>query len=660
MTITAYPNGVSSFGIPLLGSGEIVTTGSIFFVDSVTGSDTNDGKDPTQALATIDAAVNKCTADKGDYVVVMPNHAESLVSDSGVDIDVAGVTVIGLGSGENRPTLTFTTAATADFKLAAADVTVKNILFKAGIDALTGPIEISADDCKFIDCEYRDDAINNYETTDVIVTASTPLRMIIDHFVYHSDGDLGGTAQQSIIQLNGADHAVIRNCWLVAFAATGIIEDATTSDSILIDNCVIENQETGPTVAVLLTATTSGTMRNCHIRVASGTTYITAANDMQFYQCFGVGVDADSGEVVGAIIGASVEGKIDTITSVLSGAAGIATFPEPASPADAVSMAEALSWVSARNSVPGGINPLGSVYYVAASGGNDSATGNGLDPNEPLATIAQAITNSSAGDTIVLGPGTHSVDVSAAALSPKANTRFVTAVAPKGGKPTTIITHDADDGADLVLLDVDGVVFEGIEFLLVAGGTTALRTVAISQTTAVVGAHFIDCWFDLNDVNVSNIFAIAINDATNATTGVVIKNCRFHGGSGTVGQVSYIQIGVGGLLQSLIEDCVFELESADADCYGLDFLDNAAAANKSYANIIRRNSFIGPLDAGEDGVGIFFAAAMTELEILSLVSENYFAYCSVTPITIDKMNKGIVQNYVGDNATGGTVVDPGT
>ncbi|MAF24328.1 hypothetical protein CL634_01895 [bacterium] len=660
MTLTAFPNGVSSFGMPVMGSGPVFTTGNIFFVDSVTGSDTNSGNGVENALATIDAAVGKCTANKGDFIVVMPKHAESLAADSGVDLDVAGVTIVGMGQGADRPTITFDTAVTADFKLAAASVKIENLLFLAGIDALTGPIEVSADDCKIINCEYRDDAGNNYETTDVIVTTSTPLRMLIDHFVYTSDGDIGGTAQQSIIQLNGADHAIIRNCWLVAFAATGVIEDATVSDSILIENCVIENQETSPTVAVLLQATTSGTMRHTHIRVASGTTYITAGNDMQFYECYGVGVDADSGEVVGAIIGASVEGKIDTIQAELSGTAGIATFPEPATPADAVSMAEALSWISARNSVPGGINPLGSVYYVAASGGNDSATGGGLDPNEPLATIAQGITNGSAGDTIVLGPGTHSVDVSAAALIPLTDMRFVAAIAPKGGKPSTIVTADADDGVNLVEIDVDGVVFEGIEFLLVAGGTTALKLLSVAQTTAVNGLTLKDCWFNLNSVDAASVMAIAANDATNAITGLVVKNCRFTGGDGTTGQISYVQVGVGGLLKSVVEECTFELESADADCYGLDFLDNAAAANKSYGTVIRNNSFFGPLDGGEDGVGIFFAAAMTEKEIIALIHNNYFSYCSATPVTVDKMNKGVVNNYVGDNTAGGILVDPGT
>lgn len=44
----------------------------------------------------------------------------------------------------------------------------------------------------------------------------------------------------------------------------------------------------------------------------------------------------------------------------------------------------------------------GYAYYVDSVNGDDSATNNGLNREQPLQTLAQAITNSSAGDTIVL------------------------------------------------------------------------------------------------------------------------------------------------------------------------------------------------------------------------------------------------------------------
>jgi len=303
-----FRNGVNIRGLPVLNT----YGGNIWWVDSGAGADGNPGTFDLP-FATLDYAVGRCTANNGDIIMVKAGHAESLTADSAVDVDVAGVTIVGLGTGADRPTFTFTTAVAADFKLAAANVTIQNLLFVAGIDALTGPIEVSGDDCAIIDCEYQDDATNNYETTDVIVTASTPLRMLIDGFKYVQDGGTGGTQNQSVIQLNGADFAIIRNCWLVADSGTGVIEDATVSDQIMIENCVVENSETSPTVAIFLQATTTGTIRNTNLRVASGTTYLTATNDMQLFEVFGTGTDATTGEKVGTQLAGDIEAKIDVI-----------------------------------------------------------------------------------------------------------------------------------------------------------------------------------------------------------------------------------------------------------------------------------------------------------------------------------------------------------
>lgn len=305
-----------------------------------------------------------------------------------------------------------------------------------------------------------------------------------------------------------------------------------------------------------------------------------------------------------------------------------------------------------------GVNPFADTYFVAASGGDDTQTGK--NAKKPLSTIAKAISLGSAGDTIVLSPGTHSVDVSVAALIPKADMQFVAAIPPFGGKPSTIITHDADDGAVLVTVDVDGTGWHGIEFLMVAGATTAVDLFDVSQTTAVNGLAFTDCWFNLNSVDHATaiVRAIALDDGTNATTGLVIRNCRFLGGDATTTESEYIVSGVGGFPDGLIEDCVFLMQSDDADAVGINMAD-AGAGDKNYGIVIRNNDFIGAMDGNADSVGIKFGG-MTELEMVFMIRTNYFAYCTAQCITFDKMPEGIIQNYYGDNDTGGTLVDPGT
>ena len=51
MAYTNYPNGLTSFGIPLVGSGMIPTSpGKILFVNYTTGSDANRGTDMSKPL----------------------------------------------------------------------------------------------------------------------------------------------------------------------------------------------------------------------------------------------------------------------------------------------------------------------------------------------------------------------------------------------------------------------------------------------------------------------------------------------------------------------------------------------------------------------------------------------------------------------------------
>mgnify|MGYP006139353905 CR=1 FL=1 len=49
---------------------------------------------------------------KGDVIVVMPGHAETVSGAAGINCDVAGVSIVGLGRGAARPTITMSAATT--------------------------------------------------------------------------------------------------------------------------------------------------------------------------------------------------------------------------------------------------------------------------------------------------------------------------------------------------------------------------------------------------------------------------------------------------------------------------------------------------------------------------------------------------------------------
>ena len=140
MGLTNFPNGVASFGVPVLPPVEPgLTTGSIFFVCNATnanGSNGNPGT-PTSPFATIDYAIGRCAANHGDVIYVMPGHNEGL-GDAQIAVDVAGVSIIGLGSGSSRPRIDFD-HANASIDISANSCTLSNLrLLPSVTDVLIG------------------------------------------------------------------------------------------------------------------------------------------------------------------------------------------------------------------------------------------------------------------------------------------------------------------------------------------------------------------------------------------------------------------------------------------------------------------------------------------------------------------------------------------
>jgi hypothetical protein len=174
----------------LQGAGQI-TFGDVYFVHSVTGSDTaNAGKRPNDALATIDAAINKCTADNGDIIYVLQGHDENPTAS--IAMDVAGVQVIGLGIGSKRPTITFGAEA-ATVAMSAAGCRISNLRFDLGTVAatVTNAINITADGCQVDNCETVVHATSQF-TNHLTATDAQFVKILNNKF--HSLGAAGSTS----------------------------------------------------------------------------------------------------------------------------------------------------------------------------------------------------------------------------------------------------------------------------------------------------------------------------------------------------------------------------------------------------------------------------------------------------------------------------------
>lgn len=241
--------------------------GAIFFVDSTNtaSSDTAGyGKSPDAPFATLDYAVGRCTASKGDTIYAMPGHVETVTAAAGLALDVAGIRIIGLGKGSNRCKINFTTVVGADMNVDAANITMKNILFTGGIDALTGPIDVNAADFSLIDCEYRD---VTGQATDVIVSDENADRLLIDGYFHNGAAAAGAN---SAIVLNGSDNPVIKNFKIIGNFAVGAIDCRTAAvvdldihdgyiwtknaaDICIVDTITTSTGKIGPNLQLMLT-----------------------------------------------------------------------------------------------------------------------------------------------------------------------------------------------------------------------------------------------------------------------------------------------------------------------------------------------------------------------------------------------------------------------
>lgn len=150
--------GLYSRGMAVLGTPGLLSKGNVYHVDSghANASDNNEGTDPDRPLATIDAAIGKCTASNGDIILVSEGHAETITGAAGIALDIAGVTIAGLGKGSNRPTITFGTNNAASVDISAANTRITNLLFLNDKDGQTAMINVTADDVTIDTCEFRE------------------------------------------------------------------------------------------------------------------------------------------------------------------------------------------------------------------------------------------------------------------------------------------------------------------------------------------------------------------------------------------------------------------------------------------------------------------------------------------------------------------------
>lgn len=256
------------------------STGRRVFVHSGTGSNASGyGGDPDTPFASLAYAFSSdtVTADKGDVVYLMPGHTETVIAAGTITADIAGVRVVGLGQGNVRPVISFTTINTASLLVSADDLTLENIIFDmTGVDALANPLHIQAAGCTIRKCEFEL-ADSSGQATSGIVTTASANDLVIEDCYFFGSGDAGTACA---IDLVGGDSIVIRRNRIVgAYTTTigGIRSATTATTNLTVEDNVIDNRTANSTKAFIAHANTTGAIRGNSFHILSGIAPVTAA-----------------------------------------------------------------------------------------------------------------------------------------------------------------------------------------------------------------------------------------------------------------------------------------------------------------------------------------------------------------------------------------------
>lgn len=240
----------------------------------------NDSFGVPRVYTTIKAALANCTASRGDVILVMPGHTESITNATDLNVNVAGVRIIGLSDQNgNRPVLTLNTATTAVVTVSAANCTIENISFDGtGFAAIVKMFSFTAAGIVFRNNKVLFASSTN-QAGIAILTNSSCNDLLIQGNTFTDDGS-ATTGTTNVLQLVGGNNIQIRNnSFIGAFTTSlGAINNVTTAcTNMIIDANTIFNETANSTKAIVLVAGSTGHISNNRMQILSGTAPITGA-----------------------------------------------------------------------------------------------------------------------------------------------------------------------------------------------------------------------------------------------------------------------------------------------------------------------------------------------------------------------------------------------
>lgn len=243
-----------------------------------------------RSYTSINSALNVCVTGRGDRIYVLPGYTESITAaDAWSSLAATDVSVVGLGQGTNRPSLTWN-AATATVLFDTANFRVANCnLFLAGPHAagtaltVAAPITLSAAGCAIEDCTifWGFDA-------DQIVTIGITTTAAADYFSFSGNycrAETAAAPTTTFLRLTGTDYLSIKDTYVQGPGSTtaiGPVQQLTTASlGVNITNSTFISTTASSTIAFTAIAGCTGIVDKCAFGVLASGNGLTTGSGMQ-------------------------------------------------------------------------------------------------------------------------------------------------------------------------------------------------------------------------------------------------------------------------------------------------------------------------------------------------------------------------------------------
>ena len=253
MGLTNFPNGISSFGVPITGS--IPTQGNVWFVKPISGSNGYDGKSPDRAFKTLAFALSAATANQNDIVYLYSEgNTGSATTDyqsAALDWNKNSVHLIGVNAGariaQRSRIAQLSTVKTIEnlFTVSAAGCLIANIEVFQGVASSTATspvaVTISGERNHIVNCNFSGIGDTSLDTAGARSLVLSGSENLFEDCYIGLDTVIRTTAAAEVALSGSPTRNIFKDCVFSTYTSTTaflpITVAATMDRFTMFDNC---------------------------------------------------------------------------------------------------------------------------------------------------------------------------------------------------------------------------------------------------------------------------------------------------------------------------------------------------------------------------------------------------------------------------------------